>query len=259
MTSYALITGASKGIGHAIAEELASRKFNVLLVARSEDKLQKISQAIAAKYRVKTDYLALDLSAPAAPQQVLEWCAAKNYPVSMLVNNAGYGLSGNFEDHSPADNLNMVQLNAIALMQLCQLFLPQLKKQPKAYILNVASTAAYQAVPGLGLYAATKSFVLSLSRAMHYELRRSSVSVTAVSPGATDTAFVDRAKIGQKGRKAAEKVNMSPEAVAKIAVDATLARKVEVVTGLLNKTSLFMTWLLPKSWVERIAAGIYDE
>jgi len=255
---YALITGASRGIGRAIAEELAHRKFDVLLVARSEAALREICQAISQQHGVKTDYLALDLSAAESPQQVVDWCAQKGYVINMLVNNAGYGLSGNFETQSLGDNTNMVQLNALALMQLCQLFLPQLKQHSKAYILNIVSTAAYQAVPGLGLYAATKAFVLSLSRSLSYELRGTSVSVTAVSPGATDTAFVERAQIGEKGLKAAKQVNMSPEAVAKAAISATLGSQTEVVVGWLNKLTIFLVWLLPKSLIEKLAAGIYE-
>ena len=227
-------------------------------MARSETELRAIYQHTAAQHGVKADYLAIDLSVSGAPQRVADWCTHKNYAITMLVNNAGYGLSGNFESQSLEDNLNVVQLNVVALMQLCQLFLPQLKKQPKAYILNIASTAAYQAVPGLGLYAATKSLVLSFSRALSYELRASTVLVTAVSPGATETAFVDRAKIGEKGRRAAAKVNMQPQEVAKIAVEATLAGKTEVVVGWLNKLTIFGVWLLPKRLIEKLAAGIYE-
>lgn len=255
---YALITGASRGIGRAIAEELAQQKFDVLLVARSETALREICRTINQRHGVKTDFLAIDLSAAESPQQVLNWCIQKNYTVNMLVNNAGYGLSGNFETQSLADNTNMVQLNALTLMQLCQLFLPQLKQQPKAYIMNIVSTAAYQAVPGLGLYAATKALVLSLSRSLSYELRGTSVSITAVSPGATDTAFVERAQIGEKGLEAAKKVNMSPEAVAKAAVAATLSGQTEVVVGWLNKLTIFLVWLMPKWLIEKLAAGIYE-
>ncbi|TAF93453.1 MAG: SDR family oxidoreductase [Cytophagia bacterium] len=255
---YALITGASRGIGRAIVDELARRQYDLLLVARSETELRTICQNVSVQHGIKTDYLVLDLSVNGAPQRVLDWCKHKNYAVSMLVNNAGYGLSGNFESQTLEDNSNMVQLNVVALMQLCQLFLPQLKQQPKAYIMNIVSTAAYQAVPGLGLYAATKSLVLGLSRALSYELRGSAVSVTAVSPGATDTAFVDRAQIGEKGRKAAAKVNMQPQEVAKIAVEATLAGKTEVVVGWLNKLTVLGVWLLPKWLIEKLAAGIYE-
>ncbi|WP_460973329.1 SDR family NAD(P)-dependent oxidoreductase, partial [Spirosoma migulaei] len=138
------------------------------------------------------------------------------------------------------------------------LFLPQLRQQSKAYILNIGSSAAYQAVPGLSLYSASKSFVLQFSRGLHQELKRSPVSVTCVCPGSTDTNFADRAQIGEKGRKAAEKVNMTPHDVAKQAVDAMFAGKAELVTGLLNKAGKLMAWLLPKGLVEKTAGSIYE-
>ena len=256
--AYALITGASKGIGLAIADELARQKFDLLLVARSEALLQEMAQRLAATHGVKTDFLAVDLAQAGAAQRIGEWCRTNGYVVQMLVNNAGYGLSGPFEKHSLAEHTGMMQVNMTALIELTYLFLPQLRQQPKAYILNIGSSAAYQAIPGLSLYSASKSFVLQFSRGLHQELKRSSVSVTCVCPGATDTAFVDRAQIGEKGRKAAQKVNMTPAEVARQAVKATLAGKAEVVTGVLNKLGKLMAWLLPKSLVEQTAGSIYE-
>jgi uncharacterized protein len=255
---YALITGASKGIGRAIARELASRGYNVLLVARSEDLLQNLAAEIASRYNVGADYLSLDLSQPEAPQNVYDWCRAKGYEVSILVNNAGYGLSGSFEKYTIQEHLNMMQLNMATLVGMTRIFLSELRSRPKAYILNVASSAAYQAVPGLTLYAATKSFVLAFSRGLHQELHKTAVTVTCVSPGATDTDFPNRAQIGEKGMKAAEKLNMTPEAVASIAVRGMLAGRAEVITGFINKLGAAMAWLLPKSVVERTAMKIYE-
>jgi hypothetical protein len=145
----------------------------------------------------------------------------------------------------------------LAPVQMCQLFLPVLREHTKAYIMNIASSAAYQAVPGLSLYAASKAFVLSFSRGLGQELRGSGVSVTCVSPGATDTDFVYRAQIGAKGLKAADKVNMTPASVAAIAVKGMLARKAEVITGVINKVGAFLVWLLPKGLVERTAMKLY--
>lgn len=256
--AYALITGASKGIGKAIAIELASRKTDVLLVARSAENLQALADELSKKYGIKTAYLALDLSAENAAQQVFDWCRKENFSINILVNNAGYGLSGKFDKYTLEENLNMLQLNMIVPVALTQLFLPQLLLQPKAYILNTASSAAYQSVPGLALYAATKAFLLSFSRGLHQELRTTTVSVTCVSPGATDTDFVVRAQLGPKGLKAAQQVNMTPEAVAKIAVKAMFRRKPEVIAGTINKAGIFMAWLLPKGLVERTAMKIYQ-
>lgn len=255
---YALITGASKGIGKAIALELAAHGFNVLLVARSGELLEQVAAGITTLYPVKADWLALDLSAAEAPQTVYDWCRAKGYTVSVLVNNAGYGLSGPFEKYTLEEHGNMMQLNMSTLVAMTRLFLPELRRQPKAYILNIASSAAYQAVPGLSLYAATKAFVLAFSRGLHQELHKSPVSVTCISPGATDTDFPNRAQLGEKGLKAAEKLNMTPAAVASIAVRAMLAGKAEVITGFINKLGAAMAWLLPKTLVERTAMKIYE-
>jgi short-subunit dehydrogenase len=255
---YALITGASKGIGKAVAEELARRKFNLLLVARSGELLQQVAYDMETRYGIKADWLALDLSSADAAQKVIDWCRAKQYSVGVLVNNAGYGLSGPFEKYALSEHLNMMQLNMTTLVSLTRLFLPELRRQPRAYILNIASSAAYQAVPGLSLYAATKSFVLAFSRGLHQELHKTTVSVTCISPGATDTDFPNRAQVGEKGMKAAQKLNMTPAAVASLAVKAMLAGKAELITGFVNKLGAAMAWLLPKTLVERTAMKIYE-
>ncbi len=255
---YALITGASKGIGKAIAEELASKGFNVLLVARSEELLQKTADTITSRYTVKADFLALDLAGLNAAQNVYDWVRAKNYAVSAVVNNAGYGLSGPFEKYTLEEHLNMMQLNMQTMVGIIRLFLPDLHQRKRAYILNIASSAAYQAVPKLSLYAATKAFVLAFSRGLHQELDKTGITVTCVSPGATDTDFPNRAQLGEKGMKAAEKFNMTPQVVASMAVKAMLAGKAEVITGMINKLGAAMAWLLPKSMVEKTAMKIYE-
>jgi uncharacterized protein len=255
---FALITGGSKGIGKAMAIELAKRKYGLLLVARSEKLLHEVSAEIAKAHGVVVHYLALDLSAPSAPQQVYDWCVKNNYTVEILINNAGYGLCGKLDDYSLADNTNMLQLNINAVTEMCQLFLPMLKRQKAARILNIAGGIAYQAAGNMALYGASKAFILYFSRALRAELKGTGVTVTCLSPGATDTDFVSRAKIKTKALKAAEKVNMRPEAVARIAISSMMAGKAEVIPGLINKLSVFFAWLLPKAIVEKTATGIYE-
>jgi short-subunit dehydrogenase len=257
--AYALITGASKGIGRAIANELASRKMNLLLVARSESLLKEVSRELSEKFHVAAHYLALDLADPTAASRIFDWVEQNKYPVNILVNNAGYGLSGPFERYTPAEHSDMMRVNMQVPLELTALFLPQLKQQAQGYILNIVSSAAYQAVPGLAAYAASKAFLLNFSRGLRYELRKTNVSVTAVSPGATDTGFADRAQIvNEKAVKAAERFNMTPASVARLAVDAMYARKAETVTGFVNKLAAFFVWLLPKGLTEKTAAGLYD-
>lgn len=257
MKEFALITGSSKGIGKAIAEKLAEKGYSLLLVARNETALQQVAAEIKGKYAVDVHILPIDLSVKGAAGKVFDWTVNGSYRVSVLVNNAGYGLSGNFEKYKVEDYANMLQLNIHALVELTQLFLPVLKENKKSYIMNIASSAAYQAVPGLSVYAATKSFVLSFSRGLRYELRDTPVSVIAVSPGSTDTDFAHRAQVGSKGLKMADKVNMTPAAVAGIAVRAMFAGKTEIVVGVINKLGAFFAWLLPKKIVEKSVSGIY--
>lgn len=255
---YAVITGASKGIGKAIAFELAKKHYNLVLVARSENLLKEVKKEIQSKNEVSIETLSLDLSTNEAASKLLAFCESNNLKVSVLVNNAGYGLSGKIDKHSIEDNSNMIQLNVLSLTQITQTFLPILERNAPAYILNVASTASYQAIPGLAIYSATKAFVLSFSRALYHELKSRNIYVTALSPGPTATEFSDRAQISEKGLKAAEKVNMSAEEVAKIGVDALFEKKPEVVTGILNKIGAFGVGLLPKFLAEKIAGSIYE-
>lgn len=255
---FALITGASKGIGKAIALELAARGYDLLLLARSEDLLKETALEIAAGSNISCQWLALDLSGDQAAERVYTHCKEHAFPVSVLVNNAGYGLSGSFEKYPMEAHADMLRLNIITLVSLTRLFLPDLKKQPASYILNIGSSAAYQAIPFLSAYAASKSFVLSFSRGLRGELKETAVSVTCVCPGPTDTNFVNRANVGAKGQKAAARFNMSPESVARIAIKSLFNRKAEVITGGMNKLSAFFAWLLPKSLVEGIAKKLYD-
>ena len=253
----ALVTGASRGIGAAIAHVLASKGFGLILVARDRSALEDVAESIRGKHSVEVHVLVEDLADQGAPRRILQWCEERRFPVSMLVNNAGFGLNGPLEEYDLLRYEDMVTVNNTALMALTHLFLPQFRTRERAWIMNIASTAAYQAVPYLAVYAATKAFVLFFSRALHHELRGTPVSVTCVSPGATDTAWASRAQIRGKAMKAAEKMNMSPEAVAEIAVNATLAGRAEVVAGFMNKMSAFFAKILPAGIVERVAHGLY--
>ena len=255
---FALITGASKGIGKAIAELLAARGYDLLLVARSADLLEKVAAEIHTTSKRNCQWLALDLAGDQSAEAVFEWCNKNNFAVSVLVNNAGYGLSGPFEKYSPQEHADMLHVNIITLTKLTRLMLPILRQQPAGYILNIGSSASYQAVPFLSAYAGSKSFVLNFSRGLYQEFKKTNLSVTCVCPGPTDTNFVNRANVGTKGQKAAERFNMTPQAVAKIAVHALFLRQPEVITGGMNKLSAFFAWLLPKTLVETIAKKLYD-
>ena len=255
--AYALITGANRGIGKAIALELASQNHSLLLVARSAELLKEAALDISGKYPVTIHCFATDLSDTQAAERVYQWAVENKYIVDILVNNAGYGLYGDFEKIPYEQSFNIMMLNMNTLVQLCHLFIPLLKRHTESYILNVSSTTAYQALPGMTIYAATKVFVLHFTRGLRQELKGTGISVTCLSPGSTDTNFPNRANITAKAHKTAEKVNMTPEAVARIGVRSMFSKKAEVIAGTINKIGAFLVWLLPKGFVEKTAAKIY--
>ncbi|MBU2669904.1 SDR family oxidoreductase [Actinoplanes bogorensis] len=187
----ALITGASSGIGAAYAKELASRGADLVLVARGEAAMQSLAEEIRSRYGRKVEVIVADLSVPGA-------VARLDRPVDVLINNAGFGLHGEFAEADPARLTAMIQLNCVALVDLTRHFLPGMVARGRGTVVNVASTAAYQPVPHLAVYAATKAFVLSFTEALHAEVKASGVRVLAISPGATQTQFFEVA-----GEKAA--------------------------------------------------------
>ncbi len=256
--SYALITGASKGIGREMAIALAKRKYNLLLVARSEDILLTLSEELQKLYSVKVFYKALDLSDPNADLLLLNWCNDNNFPVSFLINNAGYGLWGYFEELPLAQQQNMLRVNTEFPVDLTYRMLPILKKNTPSYILNVASTASYQAVPTLTLYAATKSFLLLFSRGLRFELRKTGVSVSCISPGPVKTGFVDRAGM-QALKSTADRFGMNADDVAEIAIRSTLNKKAEIIPGFNNKLGVFLSRILPKFVIEAFIATLYNK
>jgi hypothetical protein len=257
--SYALITGASKGIGKEIAMELANRGYELLLVARNSYELQQVKEEIQKKYAVSVDYLVVDLSEATAVERLFTWVLEKQIDLRILVNNAGYGLVGDFESYSYEEHHKMMQVNMNAVVEACHRFFPMLSGKGQAYVLNIASSTAYQAIPLMSLYAASKVFVLNFSRGLFHEWKIKGISVTAVSPGATSTSFNDRANLRESARKAAQKVTMSPSAVAKMAVNGMFAKKPEVITGFINQLGAFLAWIAPKSISEKVAKGIYEK
>lgn len=255
--SYALVTGAAKGIGYSIAIELAKLKKSLFLVDIDERRLSEAASYIRDKHFVEVQTIVQDLSAPDAAALLFERTRLYHPFLKIVVNNAGYGINTPFLKTPVEEQLNIIDVNIKAQLRIAHLFLPVLQKFPKAYLLNVGSTTCYQPVPYLSVYAASKAFVISFTRSLRYELKDSTVSVSCLIPGATDTAFVTRAKMQPHTLKTAEKFNMSPQKVAKIAVKGLLNGKAAIVPGLSNKLNAALTKFVPKSLVERVAANIY--
>lgn len=253
---HAVITGASKGLGKAIAQQLAAKGYSLLLVARSENLLKDLAGQLSAQYAVHVHVLALDLSDAHAGKTIYDWCSGQQFNPSVLINNAGYACWGFFETLSIEQQQQMLQVNTGSLVTLTHALLPLLKQQPVAYIMNVASTAAYQAVPTMTLYAASKAFVKSFSRGLRYELRESHVSVTCLSPGPMATNFIQQAGM-EAMQETAKKFEMSAEKVAEAGLNALFRKKSESIPGLVNYLTVKFSNILPDALLEKIAANLY--
>jgi short-subunit dehydrogenase len=254
---YAFVTGSAKGIGRAIAEELASRGYKLLLLDIDKQALENTADDIATRYSLPVYILHQDLSHPDAIHNITAWSKPFHHELSIVVNNAGYGLNGAFEQIPISEQLNIIDVNVKAQLQIAYAFIPVLKQFNKSYLLNVGSTTCYQSVPYLSIYAASKAFVISFTRSLRYELRESAISVSCLSPGSTDTDFVNRARMGAHIRRTADRFNMTPESVAKTAIKGLFKGKSEIVPGFTNKLNAFLPKFFSKSFVERIAGNIY--
>jgi uncharacterized protein len=229
----ALITGASLGIGLEMAKYAASLGHNLVLVARSEQKLQALAIDIQTQYKVAIKVIAADLSDMAQVQHVYDVCVKENIAIDMLINNAGFGDFGMFADSDWGKTNTMIQLNITSLTLMCKLFLPAMQARKNGYIMNVASTAAFQPGPTMAVYYATKSYVLHFSEAIYNELQGSGVHVTCLCPGATESGFQAAAAMEESALIKGKKLPTSKE-VAIFGYDAMLAKKMTVIHGTLN-------------------------
>jgi short-subunit dehydrogenase len=191
MTTTALITGASSGIGAEFAKRLAEDGLDLVLVARSEDKLEELAASIRRATRRAVTVLVRDLGRPGAAEELVAECAARGIEVDFLLNNAGFGTHGRVADADPARLAAEIQLNCVALTELSARFLPAMVARRRGTIVNVASSGAFQPLPQMAVYGATKAYVLSFTEALWQETRGTGVRVLAQCPGPTDTAFFD--------------------------------------------------------------------
>ena len=244
-----LITGASSGIGEVFARKLAARGRNVLLVARSEDKLVTLCNELGRANTIRAQYVALDLSKPESPARLFDEAEKRGLSVDMLINNAGFGSMGEFGKLDLARELNMIDLNVKALVELTHRFLQPMLERKQGAIINVASTAAFQAVPFFATYAATKAFVLSFSEALWEENRAHGIKVLALCPGVTDTNFFEAAR----GQKPPARVSLTPEEVVDGALRGLDRGKSHVISGWTNYLMTQGERLAPRSLITRVA------
>lgn len=253
---YALVTGASQGLGAALALELARHGFGLLLTSRREDALADVGRQAGALNGGRVQWLAADLFEPDAPARITAWAEGLGVPVTCLVNNAGQGLWGLFDELSLEEQQRMMRLNMAVPVELAGRLLPRLKQSRRGYVLNISSMSAYTAMAGFAVYAASKSFVLRWSRALRGELSGSSVTVTAVCPGSIITGFTERAGM-QALDHLARRFGTGPVPVARAAVKAMLKGKAEVVPGLMNLLTARIQGCLPDRLNERLTDTIY--
>jgi short-subunit dehydrogenase len=258
-SATALVTGASSGIGAAIAGELARRGHCVTLVARREARLQDLATELRDEYGVRAEVLAADLADAGARDALAEAIVELGLEVEILVNNAGFGHSSDFADSDRGRLLEMVRVNCEALVDLQARYLPGMVERGRGAVMNIASTAAFQPLPGTANYAATKAFVLSLSEATHAELAGTGVTLTAVCPGPVRTEFSEVAGIGEAEEKTPSAVWMSAEAVAADAVSGTERGKRVVIPGLLNRAGALTGQHAPRLLALPVARRIYRQ
>lgn len=243
---WAVITGASSGIGKDMARELANKGYKLILVARRENLLKELAQDL----EVETKILSYDLTNLENCHKVFEEC--KNLEISVVINNAGFGGHGKFDTRNWATDKDMIDLNIQALTLICHLFIPLLKKQENSYLLNVASSAGFLPGPGMAVYYATKAYVLSLSEALYQEYKDDKIWVSALCPGPVDTEF---SRVANTENVKAFKGNIhTSNFVAKQAIEGLFAKKAIIIPGLsLNILLRFGIRFLPRSVVRKIS------
>jgi short-subunit dehydrogenase len=246
----ALVTGASSGIGKALAEDLARRGARLILVARSKDRLDALANTLPARSGAAPVVIAMDLAEAGAATRLAAEADRLGLRVDLLVNNAGFGKWGNFLDETLATYAEMMDLNMRAVVELCHAFLPGMAARGDCGVLNVGSTASYIPVPWSAVYGATKAFVLSFSEALYYEYRRKGVQITVLCPGNTESNFAAVANANAaKGKDAGD----SPESVAKVGLDALLKGECSVISGSSNRQVAFLPRILSRKRVVTIA------
>ncbi|WP_337043127.1 SDR family NAD(P)-dependent oxidoreductase [Emticicia sp. 17c] len=252
-----LLTGASSGIGEAWAERLAADKHNLLLVARSEDKLQQLSTYLSGKYGVSVQYIAIDLTKPNADWQIFEETEKRKLTVDCLINNAGIGTAGDFVAAELASELNMIQLNIVALVSLTHRYLKQMRERNSGTVINVASMAAFMPAPFMAAYAASKAFVKSFTEALSEENRPFNIRIMLLCPGATETRFFERANINEQDKKAllGNFTLQTSGMVVEEAMKGLKSNKTVVVSGFTNKIGAKLGAFIPNSVIMKFIAG----
>jgi short-subunit dehydrogenase len=247
-----LITGASSGIGEAFARKLSARGHNLLLVSRSEDRLRALCNELGRSDSSRAEYFALDLSQPDAPALLFEETRKRDLEIDFLVNNAGFGSMGEFSSQDLPRELNMIDVNVRALVDLTYRFLQPMRERKAGSIINVASTAGFQPVPFMATYGATKAFVLSFSEALWEENRPYGIRVLALCPGVTETGFFEASRM----QRPPARTSQTPEQVVEVALRALARGKSSVISGWTNLLMTESERVLPRSFVLKTMGAV---
>ena len=248
----ALITGASGGLGEEFAKLLAAEKWNLILVARSKDKLDALKSDLEKTHSITVQVIDLDLSLPHATETLMKQIG--NQDIDLLINNAGFGDFGLFQDANPVRIRQMIDLNVGALTDLTRAILPKMTARKTGKILNVASTAAFQPGPLMTVYYATKAYVLNFSLALSNELQGTGITVTCLCPGPTRTGFATNAHMGKS--KLFKRKIMSAAEVVSIGLRACMQGKELVIPGQTNLFGTFMTRFVSRAFAAKIARSM---
>ena len=252
---WALVTGASAGIGKALANELAAGGANLVLTARRLDRLEEIARSLSSTHKIRTEIFAADLAQPDAPEKIFDYAQQRALQIDLLINNAGFGAYGAFASVDQRRLLDMVQVNCSAVIHLTHLFLPAMIQRRSGDILIVASTASFQAVPYISTYAATKGFDLLFAEGLAEEVKPHGVRVCALCPGSTESEFRDVAN--QSQAPAANRRQETADKVARVGLAALAAGKSYVISGTRNYLGAQVQRLVPRRLVTSIAAKLF--
>lgn len=254
-----LVTGASKGIGLALAREFAQHGHDLVLVARDKARLKEICDELKIMYQVKASFIVCDLSKPGSAVNLYNEINEQGFEITCLVNNAGIGYMGAFSDMGIAQLDELMQINMISLSELTQCFLNDFLTRKEGKILQVSSTAAFQPGPFMAAYYASKAYVASLSHAIAYELKETKVSLSILCPGPTRTNFFSASKMDHSMLERGYVGMMPPEKVAKIAYKGLMDGKLYIIPGVINKSLAYIAALSPKRIAAAIAAYVHHK
>ena len=241
---FALITGASSGIGLAYAREIAKSGVNLLLVSNQEEALRNIQNELSEQYPIQVQIFCIDLSEASAPQQILDYCHANHIVVSLLVNNAGILVFDQVINTKPERVETILGLHVLCVTEMCRLFGAEMSRRRKGYIINMSSMSAWMAFPGIAMYNATKAYIFNYSCALHYELKPYGVYVTAICPGAINTSLFG---LDEKLRRRLTwfGIMMSPEKLVQTSLKKSMRGKMYTIPGVLNHFFVFFAKHIP--------------